>query len=71
MGKFFNDKLVEGLKTGIYICPECGEPMIFEDEEICDILVCENCGFSEELEHYGFTEEQYAALYPTKEELED
>ncbi len=71
MAGFFNDKNVEGLMTGDYFCPVCGEKMIFEDDETRDILVCEHCGHSMDLDHYGFTDEEYAKLYPTKEELDD
>lgn len=45
--------------------------MEFEDEYE-DILVCPACGHSVELEHYGFeNDEEYEALYPTKEEICD
>lgn len=70
MRSFFNEDLVAGLMTGNYICPECGELMVFEDEDAGDILVCENCGHSMELDHYGFTDEEYDDLYPTKEEVD-
>lgn len=66
---FFNDALVEALFTGNYVCRECGAPMEFEDEWK-DILVCPSCGYSVELDRYGFdSDEEYDALYPTKEEV--
>lgn len=66
---FMNDKQKEGLFEGRYICSECGADMEFEDEWK-DVLICPQCGHSVELEHYGFeNEEEYEALYPTKEEL--
>lgn len=70
----FNDIQKEALLTGRYICSKCGAVMEFEDEWE-DILVCLKCGHSVELERYGMEDdEDYDALYPTKEkvmELED
>ena len=54
--------MIIALKTGIYICPECGEEMAFEDDNK-SILVCEHCGYSMDLEHYGYTDEEYEDLY--------
>lgn len=68
---FFNDLLKRGLETGRYICPECGEDMVFEDEEFRDTLVCEHCGHSMDLDHYGFTNEEYDDLYPAEDELNE
>lgn len=43
--------------------------MQFEDEWE-DILVCLECGHSVELEQYGMEDdEEYEALYPTREEV--
>lgn len=43
--------------------------MQFEDEWE-DILVCLECGYSVELERYGMEDdEEYEALYPTREEV--
>lgn len=43
--------------------------MQFEDEWE-DILVCLECGHSVELERYGMEDnEEYEALYPTREEV--
>lgn len=58
----FNEEMIIALKTGIYICPECGEEMVFEDDNK-SILVCEHCGYSMDLEHYGYTDEEYEDLY--------
>lgn len=65
----FNDAMREAFRTGRYICNQCGADMVFEDEIMRDTLVCENCGNSMELDHYGFTDEEYEQLYPTWEEL--
>lgn len=66
---FFNDALRDALFTGRYVCSQCGAKMEFEDEHE-DILVCPSCGHSVELERYGFeNDEEYEALYPTKEEV--
>lgn len=66
---FFNDAMREAFRTGRYICDKCGADMIFEDEPLQSILLCENCGNSMDVDHYGFTDEEYEALYPTWEEL--
>lgn len=65
---FLNDVQKEALLTGRYICNECGAIMEFEDEHE-DILVCLNCGNSVDLDRYGMSDEEYDALYPTKEEV--
>jgi len=67
----FNEKQVEGLRTGKYRCDKCGASMVFEDEKERDVLICTNpsCGYSTELDHYGFTDEEYGAQYPTKEDV--
>ena len=70
MSSFFNKKLIEGLTTGRYYCPKCGSLMKFENEEWQDTLVCPNCGEDVDLDEYGFdSEEEYEALYPTREEV--
>ena len=65
---FFNDALIRGLHGGGYYCRECGARMEFEDDNE-DTLVCPNCGNSDDLDHYGFTDEEYDELYPTEEEV--
>ena len=66
---FFNDAQKDALLTGRYICSKCGARMQFEDEWE-DILVCLECGHSVELEQYGMEDdEEYEALYPTREEV--
>ena len=67
--EFFNDKSIDALLSGRYICSQCGAVMEFEDESE-DVLVCLKCGHSVESERYGFEDdEDYDALYPTKEEV--
>ena len=57
----FNEKQVEAMFGGDYICSECGEKMEFEDEWE-ETLVCPNCGHDIDLEHYGFeSDEEYEA----------
>ncbi len=69
MGSFFNKKAIEALLTGKYICSQCGAEMEFEDEWE-DVLICHCCGSSIDSERYGFeSDEEYEALYPTKEEV--
>lgn len=66
---FFNDAQIDALFTGRYICSQCGAKMEFEDKYE-DVLVCPSCGHSVDFEHYGFeNDEEYEALYPTKEEV--
>ena len=66
---FFNDAQKDALLTGRYICSKCGARMQFEDEWE-DILVCLECGHSVELERSGMEDdEEYEALYPTREEV--
>lgn len=64
----FNNAQMEALKTGKYFCRKCGALMKFEDEWE-DILICPKCGYSEDSDRYGFTDEEYEKLYPTKEEV--
>ena len=66
-----NDKLRHGLVTGEYLCEECGSLMIFEDEELRDILICPKCGYSVDIDDYGFKDDPEAAerRYPTEEEV--
>lgn len=67
---FLNDELSKALYTGDYICSDCGAKMFFEDEVTEDVLICPDCGHSVDLEHYGIeNEEDYDALYPTREEV--
>ena len=66
---FFNDAQKDALLTGRYICSKCGARMQFEDEWE-DILVCLECGHSVGVEQYGMEDdEEYEALYPTREEV--
>lgn len=65
----FSEKWQEALITGEYICDECGSLMEFENENE-DTLVCPSCGYSVDIDRYGFTDEEYESLYPTKEEVE-
>ncbi len=60
---FFNKEQVKAFETGIYICSECGAQMKFEDEYE-DVLICPQCGHSEDIDHYGFKDDNdYDALY--------
>ena len=58
---------ITSLFTGKYYCPECGGKMEFEDDDE-EYLVCEDCGFSQELDHYGYDDDEYAELYPLEDE---
>lgn len=50
-----------------YKCPECGNDMIWENKASGD-LVCEECGYGENIEHHGLTDEEYEELYPVLED---
>lgn len=66
---FLNDKQLDALLSGMYICRKCGGKMEFEDEWE-DTLVCPKCGASIDSDMYGIeSEEEYEALYPTEEEI--
>lgn len=66
---FFNDAQKDALLTGRYICRECGALMKFEDEYE-DVLICSECGYSEDSDRYGFeNDEAFDATYPTKDEV--
>lgn len=64
----FNDRQIEAMFGGDYICDQCGGKMEFEDEWE-DTLVCPACGYSTDVDHYGYSDEEYEALFPTKEEV--
>ena len=67
----FSEKLVEALKTGRYMCPECKDwLMVFEDEVWRDVLVCTNpeCSYSCYIDEYGKEEGEDELDYPTEEE---
>lgn len=53
-----------------YKCPECGNDMVWENEASGD-LVCEECGYGENREHHGLTDEEYDELYPLPDNDED
>ena len=52
----------------VYYCERCPEIMEFEDENEF-ILVCPNCGYTTDTDHYGLTDEEYEELYLTREEV--
>ncbi len=54
----------EDLIRGVYECPKCKAKM---ELEYGDSLVCPNCGYCEDLDHHGLSDEEYEALYPVLE----
>ena len=65
----FNEKQIKAMKSGRYICSECGSVMEFEDEWE-DTLVCPHCGHSIDLDEYGCEgDEKYENVYPTREDV--
>ena len=54
----------------IYICPECGNEMVWENR-LLGALVCEECGYGVNRDRYGKTDEEYEDLYPVDEDDED
>lgn len=66
---FLNKAQIEAMFSGRYYCSQCGAVMQFEDESE-DTLVCLKCGHSVDSDRYGIeSDEEYAALYPTQEEV--
>lgn len=65
---FFSLGQILGMFTGRYPCPCCGTKMKWEDDSE-ETLICPKCGHEEDSDHYGFTDEEYDALYPTKEDV--
>ena len=65
----FNEKQIEAMFGGDYICSECGEKMEFEDQWE-ETLVCPACGHDVAIERYGMErDEEYEVQYPTREEV--
>lgn len=62
----FNKKIIEAFKTGIFTCDECGARMEAIDE---DEYYCPACGYVTDIEHYGYSEEEYENLYPSMEDV--
>ena len=52
-------------EMSIYICPECGNDMVWENR-LLGALVCENCGFGINADRYGKSDEDddYDEYYP-------
>lgn len=67
---FFNQKQLDAMKTGVYICENCGSQMEFEDQWE-DSLVCPNCGNSTDVDHYGFTDEEVMGIETVVYDEED
>ncbi len=65
---FFNLDRILAMFTNQYHCSKCGALMEWEDEHE-EVLICTNCGNEETSDHYGFTDEEYESLYPTREEV--
>lgn len=57
----FNKARTEALISGDYFCPNCGEKMVWEDEDR-EVLLCENCGESMNSDEYGLSEEEREEL---------
>ncbi len=65
----FNEKQMEAMFGGNYICSKCGGKMEFEDKWE-ETLVCPACGHDVAVERYGMeNDEEYEAQYPTREEV--
>ena len=65
---FFNKKWIADTFNHSYTCPNCGARMKFEDANE-ETLICTACGYDMDAEHYGFTDEEYESLYPSKEDV--
>ena len=65
----FNQKQIDAMFGGTYICSQRGAAMAFEDEWE-ETLICPKCGHEVSLDLYGSEdEEDYDALYPTREDI--
>ena len=49
-----------------YTCPECDGTMHFADDEV---LVCDVCGYSIDVDYYDEEIEERSTSYPTREEV--
>ena len=45
----FNEKQIEAMFSGEYICRECGAKMEFEDDW-CAVLICPECGYEVDID---------------------
>jgi transcription initiation factor IIE alpha subunit len=63
-----NEALRKAFETGIYICPECGGQMEFEND-LQLTLICTVCNHDMDYDHYGLTDEEYEDLYPSYEDV--
>jgi DNA-directed RNA polymerase subunit M/transcription elongation factor TFIIS len=63
-------EIVDAVFDKDYICKECGSKMVWEDEQ-AGFLVCENCGYGTDLDHYGKTDEEWEDEYPIIYDEED
>ena len=64
----------KAMKSGRYICPECGGRMSFTDDYESS-LECDECGYYMDVEEYGFKgREDYndimSRLYPRQEDVD-
>lgn len=66
----FSEAWKAAFLTGDYVCPKCGGKMYFEDDNE-ETLICSDCGFDEDIDHYGFTDEEYETEYPLLERPDD
>lgn len=57
----FNEKQIEAMRSGKYICSKCGRVMEFEDE-LEDTLVC-SCGHNIGLDEYGCEGDENMKIY--------
>ena len=57
----FNEKQIEAMRSGKYICSKCGRVMEFEDEWE-DTLVC-SCGHNIGLDEYGCEGDEKYKVY--------
>lgn len=63
-----SDKWRRGVETGVFTCEQCGGPLEFEDATE-STFVCPTCGWSRDVDMYGWTDEEYEDLFPTEDEF--
>lgn len=69
MMSIFSEAWKDAFDTGVWKCLKCGAEM--EEEGTFDgELICPNCGWSTDVEKYGWDDDEYEELFPDEEDFE-